>query len=477
MATYNTKKVNKKDTALNKYWTTGNGNVYPIYKDAKTGKYYIVDKNGKQSWFSQQSSINQINNANKNSVVNVYTANQKSVAAQQAAQQKKQSAAAAPSVAKSATNTANALHLNAITNSKTSKNTGVMYTTLNGNIYPIYKAADGTYFIVDKNGKVSAFTKPSSIDAINQKLKGNQRSLSASELGKTKESVASEYGADGGDGGYGGGSWDASDIFDMADRYDEGLQQYVKDEADAMTTPKVWTAEELAKHYGIEDLYNMDYLTKMYTDATNKYYNDAVAKQLQYNANAELSNSLYANQLLKAYVNSYNNAAPTAIGRGAVAANALNTMLGTDMASETASSNLNSIINDYKEQQQAELANVAAKARENYEDKGKWLLSKGANINASEVQEYIKSLDAYDKAYAGIRNAQVNLANTSANAYQQAAQAGITNASYAAQNATQNLLQQMYKARYGENGAGQYAYNNVKGTMGLTSGVSGNQMY
>lgn len=476
MATYNTKKVNKKDTALNKYWTTGNGNVYPIYKDAKTGKYYIVDKNGKQSWFSQQSSINQINNASKNSVVNVYTANQKSVAAQQSASAQ-QSAPTATSVAKSAANAAKTLPVAVAASSGKSKNTGIMYTTLNGNTYPIMKAIDGTYYIVDKNGKVSAFTKAASINAINQKIKGNQSSLTAEELGKTKANVASEYGADGGDGGYGGGSWDASDIFDMADRYDEGLQQYVKDEVDTMETPKVWTAEELAKHYGVEDLYNMDYLTKMYTDATNKYYSDAVAKQLQYNANAELSNSLYANQLLKAYVNSYNNAAPTAIGRGAVAANALNTMLGTDMASETASSNLNSIINDYREQQQAELANVAAKARENYEDKGKWLLSQGANINASEVQEYIKSLDAYDKAYAGIRNAQVNLANTSANAYQQAAQAGITNASYAAQNATQNLLQQMYKARYGENGTGQYAYNNVKGTMGLTSGVSGNQMY
>lgn len=394
MATYNTSKKNKKDTSLNKNWVTSNGNTYPIYKEAKTGKYYIVDKNGKQSYFSQQSSINAINNAAKGATINLNTSASKAVT----------------QVAKAVTQAAKDI------------NKSIDTTNRSGMSYDDYMAA----------------------------LEG-----------------------DGAGGGFGGGY---DDLGGYDDRYEQGLQQYVKDPASALTKPKVWTADELAKHYGVEDLYNQDYINRMYQDATNKYYTDAVNEQLRYNKDAELSNSLYANQLLRSYVNSYNNAAPTAVGKGAVAANALNTMLGADMANETASSNLNNIVNDYKQQQQKDLVNDIVEARNHYETIGKWLLEQGVNTNTAEVQNYINSLEAYQTAYAGIRNAQVNLAKNAAAAYQQSAQASIANATYNAQNAADNILNKVYQAYYGNYGNAQAAYNANKQQMELQSN-SGNVVY
>lgn len=363
--------------------------------------------------------------------------------------------------------------------------TTISYKTDNNNIYDIYKSAKtGKYYIVDKNGKQSFFTTAAAINAIennsNMTIWKNGAGGYANNKSSTKTSNASSTSSSGGSsGGGGGGGYYYST--DAEDRYESGLKEYVKDAIDALVNPKVWTAEELAKHYGVEDQYNIDYLTKMYTDATNKYYNDAIQKQLEYNKDANISNSAYANSLLRSYLNSYKNAAPTAMGKGTRAANALTAMIGADMSNETSSSNLENIINDYRELQKAELENVAVKAREDYESKGQWLLNQGVNTNTAEVQNYINSLAAYTKAYEGIRNAQVNLASTAASQYQQAAQAALAQNQYNASRASENFLKQVYRNYYQNyqgniDNAWEKAYNNVK--MGMdTYNASGNSIY
>lgn len=358
---------------------------------------------------------------------------------------------------------------------KKDTDTKKFYTTANGNTYSIYQEkSSGKYYIVDKNGKQSYFTNPASIDLINSTKTNGVVDAFNTAVAKATSAYNSSNGgggggySGGGGGGYSGGSSDA--------HYEELLNEY-KTLIDDLKKPKVWTAEELAKHFGVEDQYNMDYLTKMYQDETNKYYTDAIERQTKYNQDSELSNSAYANNLLKSYLSSYQNAAPTALGRGTRAANALTTMLGADMSNETSAANLNSIVNNYIESQKSDLENDKVQARDRYNELGKWLVERGTAVNTAEVQDYINSLKAYETAYAGIRNAQNNLASTAAAAYQQAANAALAQNQYNATKASDNILRQAYKAFYGENNANwEKAYYNNQSLMN-SKNVSGNQLY
>lgn len=322
-------------------------------------------------------------------------------------------------------------------------------TIYNG--YKTYWAPDGNYYysdgyrmvkITDRNiAKEIAKNLPCSIGAPATPTKSTQSTTTKSSSNSSGGGVS-----------YSGGGGSINNSY-----YDKLLEEY-KNKIDELEHPKVYTAAELAKLYDVEDQYNYDKILQMYNDATDKYYNDAIAKQILTNLDAERSNASYGEALLKQYLSGYQNAAPTAVGRGTIAANVLSTMLGADKANEEASSNLNSIVNSYKEAWQNEIANNATTARQQYNSVGEWLLNKGANLNTADVQNYINTLNAYDTAYSAIRNAQNNLASTAAAAYQNNANAALAKNQY--NNA--NAMAKYYKAYYGTEGnAWQKAYQNV----------------
>jgi len=269
----------------------------------------------------------------------------------------------------------------------------------------------------------------------------------------------------GGSGG-GGGSTGSYNGGRVNDAYYEKMLNDVKKQLDELKNPKVWTAAELAKLHDVEDQYNYDKILQKYNDATNQYYTDAVANQIMNNTNAERSNSVYANRLINDYLSSYNTAAPTAVGKGTRAANALSSNIYADLTNEETSSNLQSIVNSYLENQKNELANNPILARQEYNNMGNMLLQLGANYNTSEVQNYINALNAYDTAYAGIRNAQNNLASTAAAAYQNNANAALANNAYNASKSSGDMLRRAYQIKYGNEW--EKAYNNDKRDVSQT---------
>ena len=341
-------------------------------------------------------------------------------------------------------------------NNKKDTNTKMTYKTANDNIYAIYKEnGTGRFYIKDKNGKVSYFENPNAISAIKSGIKNKSYSTiwkdgpGGYNYNANKSNVSGS-GNGGGNAGYAGGA--GGDYYGDYDAHLAGLRDY----GDNLEKPKVWTPDELAELYGVKDQYNMDYLLKQYNDATNKYYTDAIATQKDANDESEINNSAYASSLLRNYINGYANSAPTAVGKGTLAANALSTILGADKANEEASANLNSILNSYKEAWDSELKQNDLKARKDYNTLGTWLLDHGTALNAASVQNYINELKALETYYAADRNAQANLANTAASAYQQTANAAIANGAADREDA----MRQMYKWQFGtNNNAWQKAYN------------------
>lgn len=217
------------------------------------------------------------------------------------------------------------------------------------------------------------------------------------------------------------------------DKYYDNIIKNLQNEIDALKNPKVWTADELAEHYGVTDQYNYDNILKMYNDATNQYYDDAVAEQTKINEDSNLANTTYANNLIREYINSYANQAPTAVRKGTVAANALATGINANQSLSDTATQLNNLVTNYQQAREAELAANPTNARSDYNNMGSWLLSKGAEVNKTEVQKYIDDLNAYNIRYTAARQAQSQLANARQQAYQSNLQAALANAAANAQ--------------------------------------------
>lgn len=428
MATYYaTKPINNKDTKTKISYKTANNNIYDIYKDHLSNRYYIIDKNGKLSYFTSNQAKNYIDKMLKQ------TNNKGGV-----------------TITKDANgNYGTTASLSKSTNSTAAKLAAAPPVTTK---------------------TTTAWQYPVGYDAAkeNSVLNPNSPNYWANVVDSGSGSGS----------GYGGG---IGGIY-VDDLFGEDKIGLIKDAAENTLIPKVWNKEDLVKFYGVEDEYDMDKLIARYNEKTNKYYGDAIAEQEKDKKEAELNNSRYVNELLNTYVNSYNNAAPTAMGRGTLAANALTTLLGAAETNEAASSDLRSIINDYKESQKAELENNPVIAEDWYNTVGKWLVEQGVNTNSAEVKNYINDLAAYQTAYAGVRNAQKVYNDYLASAYEtRAANANTVNA-INSQMAEDNLLRRMYQLKYLDNETGtnyswQKAYNNTKGVNSLNNTASGNVWY
>lgn len=345
-----------------------------------------------------------------------------------------------------------------ILNKKLKSETDLYYTINDGNIvgpsprYKVYKDGLGNYFYKKGNDYITigdtnalAFLKANK-NATTTKNPKNTSPLTPPVNQTTSSGGSTSSGSSGG----GGGS---------NDRYYINQINKITKELDELKNPKVWTAKELAELYGVTDQYNYENILKQYNEATNKYYDDSIAAQTEYNDDANRMNTTYANNLIKKYLDSYSTQAPTAVGRGVQAANALANSLNADQTAGEVATNLNSIVNSYQEQRKAELENNPLNARTDYNSIGSWLLSQGAKMNEAEVQQHVDTLNAYATKYAANRNAQATLANAAASAYQSNAQAALANAAY--NNSMKDY--KYYQYWYGDNAARAYA-NSLKDT-------------
>lgn len=193
--------------------------------------------------------------------------------------------------------------------------------------------------------------------------------------------------------------------------------------------PKVLSAEEAAKLYGID--YNLQNILDAYNEKTNTYYDTAIGEQQDLRTNYARNNSNYYDQVTDAYIDSYKNAAPTATGKGALAANALSTMLSSGQTNSENDYGMLQNINSYEQARAAELVNNKQLAEDYYNSLGLYLSTLTAQKNASDVKQYVANLDAYSDMYASDRalqayQAQANAAKYSGLAGAKIAKAGST---------------------------------------------------
>lgn len=353
-----------------------------------------------------------------------------------------------------------------ILNKKIKSATALYYTITDSNIagpsprYKVYKDGLGHYFykkgddyvqISDSNALASLKANKNATTYIESKTE--TKPTDTTKNPNTNTNTSNGAGSGSGSGSSSGSGTGSNDKY-----YINQINNLTK-ELNELKNPKVWTAKELAELYGVTDQYNYENILKQYNEATNKYYDDSIAAQTEYNDDANRMNTTYANNLIKKYLDSYSTQAPTAVGRGVQAANALANALNADQTAGEVATNLNSIVNSYQEQRKAELENNPLNARTDYNTIGSWLLSQGAKMNEAEVQQHVDTLNSYATKYAANRNAQSSLAKAAASAYQSNAQAALANAAY--NNSMKDY--KYYQYWYGDNAARAYA-NSLKDT-------------
>ena len=316
------------------------------------------------------------------------------------------------------------------------------YTTEKGNTYDVYRDKDGKYFIVDKNNKVSYFTNKDAIALFDNNVatttskatyakdladymreqseknntkvtSGNVNSYTPANLGTTSSTKSAEQ----------------KEIADLKATIEEFM--------------KPRSADELADLHEI-DIDEQSWLDT-YNNRTNDFYDAAAATQEELRAQSARNNAQYMHRLTDAYLDSYKNAAPTATGKGALAANALSNLIS---ASDTMSYNdigMQQSVNALEEERKKELANNAYLAKDYINNARSYLSTLSANLNTADVKAGVAKLDKYATEYAANRATQAARAQAAATKYSGLASAAATNASALASNyGNLNNWEQLY---------------------------------
>lgn len=292
---------------------------------------------------------------------------------------------------------------------------------VDGKEYDVYKSGDKYFYdtgtssvlIPDKYVKTIAKNKAWSVD-ISEKKK------TPTNTNTNRNPDTSGSGGGGGVPTYSTGGYNNNYINDLLQRIYE------------LEHPKVYSAQELADIYGID--YNEQNILNDYNKATNEYYDNAVAEQDALRTQYARNNAQYLNQVTDSYLDSYKNAAPTAVGKGSLAANALTTELNAGSTNATNDYGMAQSINTLEEARKAELANNPNLARQYYNQIGTYLSGLSADLNASDVQQYVDQLNAYSTMYAADRSYQGYLAQAAASKYSGLANAAQSNAYNSANN-------------------------------------------
>lgn len=324
------------------------------------------------------------------------------------------------------------------------------YTTEKGNTYDVYRDKNGKYFIADKNGKISYFTNKDAItifDAnLNKTIAKSSYEYYAEQLRRDKEYADSQAAlnqAIDNLNSLGGGSNDSSDQY-WRDKYDEMVRRNEE-------MSRIMSAPEAAKHFGID--YNEENILKDYNDASNKKFDELTSAQQDLREQTLRNNAQYIRQTADAYLDSYRNAAPTATGRGALAANMLSNMINaTDTLSYNDYGMLQSV-NALEQERKKELENNKMLAKDYYTKMGTYLSTLSANKNAADVKATIANMDKYATEYAASRKTAAANAAAAASRYSGLASAASTSANAAANSALAKWYQiyDRYLAQTGGN--------------------------
>ena len=337
-----------------------------------------------------------------------------------------------------------------------------------------YYSKDGKTYYTFKNGKVVKQGKVGNItDVINNITNGIYNTVNKAQEQALQQKVSNAVNSggysSGGGGGYapatyssggGGGSYRDSVIDSLLQRIEE------------LEHPKVYTAAEIADIYGLTDQYNEQNILNEYNEATNKYYNDMITEQNKLRTQYARNNAQYLNQITDSYLDSYKNSAPTATGKGTLAANYLSTMINADNQNSANDLGMLQSVNTLDEARKAELEQNKATAKQYYNQMGAYLSGLSTQLNASDVKQYVDSLDAYSQMYSASRNYQASLAQANAAKYAGLAQASGINASAAANrfnSSAASAFQDLWNF-YNGIGGGQYASNKVSSYLNGTSG-------
>lgn len=351
-------------------------------------------------------------------------------------------------------------------------NTTVMYggkehlVFKNGSNYYIIQYSNGIPIKQDIIGKDSTFKENPSmcvnINKSNLGVKSNTGTSSSSSTTKTKTPASKPVTQPtGGGGGYAAPYAPAPDM----SRYTAEIEALQRELAE-LKRPR--SAKEIAEIYGLTDQYNEENILKDYNEATNQYYDTAVAEQNKLRTNYARNNATYVDRVADAYLDSYKNSAPTAVGRGTRAANTLSTLLQAEQNNASNDYGMMQSVNNLEEARKAELAANPDLARQYYNSMGTYLSTLSATLNQSDVKQYVDSLDAYASKYAADRSYQSYLAQANAAKYAGLANASSANASSAADNSAWQQLYNYYMATHGGNS--QIADSNIANLLKSSAG-------
>lgn len=231
---------------------------------------------------------------------------------------------------------------------------------------------------------------------------------------------------------------------------DSGLKDEIKSlQEQVKELSKVYSADELAKQYGVENLINNDYVTKLYTDALNEYYDDMVATNTKYRDQYNRNNVSYDNYLRDAYADSYRNAAMTNTSQGAIAANALSSSLNYDYNTTQVDYGMLQNQQELESLRDSSLANVPNEALQDVEKFRQYLMTAGAKHNSSDIQNTGNSIISAANRYSADMNTAAAVAKANAIKF-----GGLANASnYSNSNNTNNAWYNFYQQALGTSAA------------------------
>lgn len=196
-----------------------------------------------------------------------------------------------------------------------------------------------------------------------------------------------------------------------------------------LLNPKILSALEVAKILGID--YNEANILKEYNKATNDYYDLAVKELQGIRSDYDKNNTQYLDQIMDSYLNSAKYTAPTTTGKGALAANALSTLLSVAQASAVGDYDMIQDINATNEARKKDIINNTNLARQQYNNLGLALSNLSTTFDQAATKAKVNALDAYSQHYAADNSLRSQLANAQAAKYSGLANAASVNASSA----------------------------------------------
>lgn len=269
-------------------------------------------------------------------------------------------------------------------------------------------------------------------------------------------------------------SYSAPKTYDITKdpNYINAMDRIKELEAANAEATRVWKADEVAKHLGVEDQYNKDNILKMLNEQTNEYYNDVVAEQQELRNDYVKNNANYINELVDSYIDSTKYVAPTATNRGIQAANLMATNMNADATNASNDYGMYQNILSQEKAREAELANNDWLATEKYNNFGTVLSNWSATKNRSDVDQYINSLKSATTYYAADRAYQAYLSQANATKYAGLAGAAQNYAYNAAQaaNSSSSAFNNLWNFYY--NAFGQNSDEASKKVSGLLNGAN-----